>query len=115
MEDKVKQELKEWGAKWLVAVIENGEPYDNLNDVKWEDYADDYHEAMLQLFDQILSEIEPLIRKDERERMFNLLLSHKEYQRRWKGGMQILFGFTPDEVDELRLALKGGANEKPPS
>lgn len=33
---------------------------------------------------------------------FDFLLTHKEYQRRWKGGIQILFGFSPDELDELR-------------
>lgn len=37
---------------------------------------------------------------------FDILLAHKEYQRRWKGGMQILFGFSPDELNELRQALQ---------
>ena len=34
--------------------------------------------------------------------VWQLLVKHKEYQRRWKGGLQILFGFNPDELDELK-------------
>jgi len=34
--------------------------------------------------------------------LFDFLLEHKEYQRKWKGQLQILFGFSSDELDNLR-------------
>ena len=34
--------------------------------------------------------------------IFEFLLAHKEYQRKWKDGLQILFGFSPDELNALR-------------
>ena len=33
---------------------------------------------------------------------FEFLLAHKEYQRKWKGQLQILFSFSPDELEKLK-------------
>lgn len=42
------------------------------------------------------------IRAETLKQVFDLLLAHKEFQRRWKGGIQVLFGFSPDELDIIK-------------
>lgn len=52
---------KELAAKWLASIIENGEPYDDLDDMEWSEFMGDapggyegYHQAMLELVDNLI-------------------------------------------------------------
>lgn len=45
----------------------------------------------------------------DRKWMWKSLLAHKVYQRKYEGQLQIMFGFSPDELAVLREAR----DEKP--
>lgn len=43
-------------------------------------------------------------RKADRKWIWELLLNHKVYQRKYNGQLQIMFGFSPDELEALKEA-----------